>query len=74
MAKLLGPAFRRGMAVAGTMVALAGPARVSLRIVESVVFTAPATNPVYLGATGRAVRYVGARSDAQIYLGARTLF
>ena len=74
MAKLLGPAFKRGMAVAGVLVALAGQGRASLRVVESIVFTPAPANPVYLGLVGRATRYVGARTDAQIYLGANSLF
>lgn len=74
MAKLLMPAFRRGMAVAATLVALAGTARASLRVVESIAFSTPAADPVYLGSAGRAVRYLGTRTDLQIYLGLKTLF
>ena len=62
------------MAIAATLVALAGTARASLRVVESVAFTAAASNKVYLGASPRSTRYLGIRTDAQLYLGANQLF
>lgn len=62
------------MAVAGTLLALTGQARAALRVVESIAFEAPLSTTVYLGAAGRSVRYVGVRSDAQIYLGPGALF
>lgn len=74
MAKLLGPAFLRKIAIAGTLVALAGSTRVSLKVVESMVFTPAPIDPVYLGPSARADKYLGTRTDAQIYLGVSTLF
>ena len=74
MAKLLGPAFRRGVAIASTLVALAGTRRASLRVVESIAFIPAAANPIYLGAAGRSTRYLGTRTDLQIYLGVNALF
>lgn len=40
----------------------------------NVVVGAPPANPVYIGAGNRATRYVGNRSDANIYLGTKTLW
>ena len=75
MAKLLGPAFRRGQSTAATLRLLSGPGRSSLRIVESIAFSPPAlVATVYLGAADRSTRYLGPSTDATRYLGAKALF
>ena len=75
MAKLLGPAFRRGTSIAATLLLLSGPSRSSLRIVESIAFSPLATvETVYLGSAGRSTRYLGPSTDATRYLGAKALF
>ncbi len=38
------------------------------------VDAAPAVDTVYQGSTPRAQRYLGSRTDQQLYLGAKTLF
>ena len=74
MAKLLAPYFRRDLRLAGTLLSWTGAGRASLKVGESMAFSPASSAKVYLGAAGRSVRYVGTRSDSEIYLGADALF
>lgn len=47
----------------------------SKKIFESIAFSpVPAASYIYIGPSARSVRYVGVRSDAQMYFGKKALF
>ena len=74
MAKLIGPNFRRGMPLIGTLRMSSGPSRASFGIIQSIAFDSPVVEAIYLGSAGRALRYAGAKTDPEIYLGTKLLF
>lgn len=74
MAKTSQPYNRRARNVAGALRMTSGADRAALRITESTIFDAQQLPKVYLGAQSRSSRYLGVRTDAQLYLGALALF
>lgn len=51
-----------------------GPSRASFGIIQSIAFDSPVVEAIYLGSAGRALRYAGAKTDPEIYLGTKLLF